>query len=195
MPYVPFPPHWPVFTPKDKLADFFESYAKMLELNVWTATKIKDSKWDASKNRWTITVERTKEPGIPETRVLHPKHVIQATGHSGDMNFPSHIPGIKDFKGDLLCHSSEFFGAKDGNGKKAIVVGCCNSGHDIAQGYFEKGYDVTMVQRSSTCVISSKSLLKLGLAGLYDEQGPPVEDADMTFWSVPSFVLKSIQYV
>ncbi|KAH7346631.1 dimethylaniline monooxygenase (N-oxide forming) [Rhexocercosporidium sp. MPI-PUGE-AT-0058] len=193
MPYVNFPPHWPIFTPKDKLADFFETYAKLLELNVWTSTTIKESTWDASKKRWTVVVERTKEPGVSETRVLHPKHIIQATGHSGEMNFPAHIPGIKDFKGDRLCHSSQFTGAKmDGQGKKAIVVGCCNSGHDIAQDYFEKGYDVTMVQRSSTCVVSSESILKIGLAGLYDEQGPPVEDADLAFWSIPSSVLKSI---
>lgn len=36
LPYVPIPSHWPVFTPKDKLAEWFESYAKLLELNVWT---------------------------------------------------------------------------------------------------------------------------------------------------------------
>jgi cation diffusion facilitator CzcD-associated flavoprotein CzcO len=81
----------------------------------------------------------------------------------------------------------------DGKGKNAIVVGCCNSGHDIAQDFYEKGYDVTMIQRSSTCVISSKSILEIGLAGLYDEQGPPVEDADVAFWSIPASVLKSIQ--
>ncbi|KAI9054438.1 hypothetical protein LZ554_001600 [Drepanopeziza brunnea f. sp. 'monogermtubi'] len=193
MPYVDFPPHWPIFTPKDKLAEFFEIYAKLLELNVWTSTTIKESKWDASKKQWSVLVEREKQPGIMETRVIHPKHIIQATGHSGEKNFPSHIPGISDFKGDRLCHSSEFTGAKlSGIGKKAIVVGCCNSGHDIAQDYFEKGYDVTMVQRSSTCVISSESLLKIGLAGLYEEAAPPVEDADVVFWSIPASVLKSI---
>jgi cation diffusion facilitator CzcD-associated flavoprotein CzcO len=194
MPYLNFPSSWPIFTPKDKLAEFFESYAKLLELNVWTSTNIKSSSWDPSKSRWTVVLERRKADGIIETRTLHPKHIIQATGHSGEKNFPSHTPGISDFKGDLLCHSSEFPGAKmNGKGKKAIVVGCCNSGHDIAQDYFEKGYDVTMVQRSSTCVISSKAILAIGLAGLYDEQGPPVEDADVTFWSIPSAVLKGIQ--
>ncbi|CAL3962655.1 unnamed protein product [Diplocarpon coronariae] len=194
LPYVNFPPHWPIFTPKDKLADFFETYTKLLELNVWTSTTIKDSKWDESQRQWTVVVERTTEPGVSELRILHPKHIIQATGHSGEKNFPSHIPGIADFKGDRLCHSSEFTGAKlNGSGKKAIVVGCCNSGHDIAQDYFEKGYDVTIVQRSSTCVISSEALLKIGLAGLYEEQGPPVEDADVMFWSIPSSVLKSLQ--
>lgn len=193
MPYLNFPPHWPIFTPKDKLAEFFECYAKLLELNVWTKTTIKESKWDASKKQWTVVVERAKEPGVSETRVLHPKHIIQATGHSGEKNFPSYIPGISEFKGDRLCHSSEFLGAKpNGNGKKAVVVGCCNSGHDIAQDFFEKGYDVTMVQRSSTCVISSKAILDIGLAGLYDEQGPPVEDADLAFWSIPTPVLKNI---
>lgn len=193
MPYINFPPHWPVFTPKDKLAGFFETYAQLLELNVWMRTTIKSSSWDATKKRWTVMVERRKEPGIVETRILHPKHIIQATGHSGEKNFPSHIPGISDFKGDRLCHSSEFTGANmEGRGKKALVVGCCNSGHDIAQDFYEKGYDVTMIQRSSTCVISSKAILDIGLAGLYDEQGPPVEDADVAFWSIPSSVLKSI---
>ena len=79
-----------------------------------------------------------------------------------------------------------------GNGKRAVVVGCCNSGHDIAQDYYEKGYDVTMVQRSSTCVMSSDSLLNIGLAGLYEEHGPPIEDADLIFWSIPTTVLKTI---
>lgn len=32
-------------------------------------------------------------------------------------------------------------------GKKAIGVGCCNSGHDIAQDFYENGYDTTIVQR------------------------------------------------
>jgi hypothetical protein len=41
-------------------------------------------------------------------------------------------------------------------------------------------------------VISSTAILEIGLAGLYDEQGPPVEDADVAFWSIPSSVLKSI---
>ncbi|TVY34439.1 putative indole-3-pyruvate monooxygenase [Lachnellula subtilissima] len=193
MPYVHFPPHWPIFTPKDKLAGFFETYSQLLELNIWMSTTIKSSKWDTTKKRWDVVLERRKEPGIVETRVLHPKHIIQATGHSGEKDFPSNIPGISNFKGDRLCHSSEFSGAKmEGKGKKAIVVGCCNSGHDIAQDFFEKGYDVTMIQRSSTCVISSKAILEIGLAGLYDEQGPPVEDADVAFWSIPSSVLKSI---
>jgi thioredoxin reductase len=193
LPYIPFPPHWPVFTPKDKLGDWFESYVKHLELNVWTSTKLTSSSWDESKQQWTVSVERTLPDGSVETRTFHPKHIIQATGHSGKKNWPS-IKGMDTFKGSRLCHSSEFSGAKpDSKGKKAIVVGCCNSGHDIAQDFYEKGYDVTIVQRSTTCVISSESITDIGLKGLYDEDGPPTEDADLILWSFPSELMKADQ--
>jgi cation diffusion facilitator CzcD-associated flavoprotein CzcO len=72
LPYIPFPESWPVFTPKDKLGDWFESYVKLLELNVWTQTSIAQSSWDEAAGKWTISLHRTKGEKI-ETRVLHPK--------------------------------------------------------------------------------------------------------------------------
>jgi len=193
LPIINFPSSWPVFTPKDKLAAWFESYASNLELNVWTKTEIKSNSWDESKKTWTVTVERTNPDGSKEERTFHPHHVIQATGHSGKMNFPN-IKGMDNFKGDRLCHSSQFPGADpNGKGKKAIVVGSCNSGHDLCHTYYENGYDVTMVQRSSTCVVSSKAITQIALGGLYDENGPPVEDADVWLHGTPSAVLKSMQ--
>ncbi|KAF2625670.1 FAD/NAD(P)-binding domain-containing protein [Macroventuria anomochaeta] len=192
MPYLSFPAHWPIFTPKDKLADFFEAYVQLLELNVWTETTLSSPTWDEEKQQWNITLHRRQEDGTLTNRIIHPKHVIQASGHSGKKNFPQ-MEGIPNFQGDRLCHSSEFTGAKDGRGKKAIVVGSCNSGHDIAQDFYEKGYDITMVQRSSTCVVSSKAIVEIGLKGLYDEDSPPVEDADLWLHGLPMELLKAQQ--
>lgn len=190
MPYLPFPSTWPIFTPKDKLAEFFESYAKLLELNVWTRTEIKSSSWDESRKQWTVVVERRKEDGSVDTRTLHPHHVIQATGHSGKKNAPS-FKGMECFKGSRICHSSEFDGADpNSKGKKAVVIGSCNSAHDIAQDYYEKGWEVTMVQRSTTCVVSSDSIVNIGLKGLYEEGGPPTEDSDIFLWSIPPALFK-----
>ncbi|EKV07742.1 Flavin-binding monooxygenase-like protein [Penicillium digitatum PHI26] len=78
-------------------------------------------------------------------------------------------------------------------GKKTIVVGSCNSANDIAQDFVERGYDVTMVQRSSTCVVSSDSTLNIAFKGLYDATGPPTEDADLYPWSIPSRLFKAQQ--
>ncbi|KAI0177562.1 hypothetical protein BJ166DRAFT_26200 [Pestalotiopsis sp. NC0098] len=196
MPYLEFPKFWPIYTPKDKLAGYFKAYAEMLELNIWTRTSIAATKWDESKPEWTVQLRRQLPNGSVESRVMHPKHVVQATGHSGKKNQPD-FPGWDSFKG-VICHSSEFKGAgkydKDNNhkGKKAVVVGSCNSAMDICQAYFEEGYDVTMVQRSSTAIIGADTIKNLLLGKLYSEDGPPIEDADMMIWGWPTEVFKAI---
>lgn len=195
LPYMPFPPTWPIFTPKDKLGDWLESYASFLELNFWTRTNLTSSSWNDTSKTWTITVERQNQDGSKETRTFSPHHVILATGHSGKKNFPE-IKGMNLFAGDRLCHSSEFSGAlslPENTTKRAVVVGCCNSGHDIAQDFYEKGYDVTMVQRSSTLVVSSNAIMSVYVKGLFDEDGPALADADLFIQSFPAEVFKNIQ--
>ncbi|KAK5662687.1 hypothetical protein OQA88_8603 [Cercophora sp. LCS_1] len=192
LPYFPFPDFWPIFTPKDKVADWFAAYADFLELNVWMKSELVSASWDGAVGQWTATIKRTRPDGQSETRTLRPKHIIQATGHSGKPYIPQ-IPGIDTFQG-TTCHSSEFPGAQESDApRKAVVVGACNSSHDICQDYFEKGHSVTMVQRSTTCVLSSDAALRVHLAVLYEENSPPVEDADIFTWSFPSAVLKSVQ--
>ncbi|MCJ1405129.1 hypothetical protein MMC11_008355 [Xylographa trunciseda] len=192
MPYLHFPSNWPIFTPKDKLAEWFEIYAKVMELNVWCSTSITASSWDENTRSWTVELERNKN-GSKESRTIHPRHVIQATGASGEPYFPSNIEGLADFRGDRLVHSSKFDGPQaHAKGKKAVIVGSCNSAHDIAQDYLEYGYEVTMVQRSSTLVITSQSLIDVTMKGLYSEDGPSVEDADLINYSIPNPVLKRV---
>ena len=179
MPYLPFPAHWPVFTPKDKLADWFETYVAAMELNVWTGTEFLGGDYDDEARRWTVRVRR--DDGTERT--LHPHHVVLATGMSGVPYMPE-IPGVDEFAG-TVCHSSAHVGGREYAGRRAIVVGSCNSGHDIAQDFYEQGADVTMVQRSSTYVMSSENGIAVLFAGVYEEGGPLVDDADMMFSSLP----------
>ena len=94
------------------------------------------------------------------------------------------VPGSSDFAG-VLCHSSAHISGSEFAGLRAVVVGSCNSGHDIAQDFYEHGADVTMVQRSGTYVMSSENGIAVLFAGLYEEGGPPVEDADLMLSSFP----------
>jgi cation diffusion facilitator CzcD-associated flavoprotein CzcO len=179
LPYLPFPSHWPVFTPKDKLASWFEGYAAALELDVWTGTRFDGGDYDEAARRWSVRVTRSDG----SVRVLGPAHVILATGMSGVPSVPR-ISGAEQFAG-TLCHSSAFVDGQRYTGQQALVVGCCNSGHDIAQNLYERGASVTMLQRSSTYVMSSENGIKVLFAGFYEESGPPVEDADLMFASIP----------
>lgn len=179
LPYLPFPSHWPVFSPKDKLADWFEAYADAMELNVWTGTEFLGGHYDEEAHRWTVTLRR---PGGTE-RTLNPSHVVLATGMSGVPYVPE-LAGADDFTGTIV-HSSRHSGSEGFADKTALVVGCCNSGHDIVQEFYEHGADVTMLQRSSTYVMSSENGIAVLFAGLYEEDGPPTHDADLIFASMP----------
>ena len=41
--YLPFPPNWPVFAPKDKLGDWLEMYTKVMEMYYWTRSTCKSA--------------------------------------------------------------------------------------------------------------------------------------------------------
>jgi cation diffusion facilitator CzcD-associated flavoprotein CzcO len=85
---------------------------------------------------------------------------VQATGLNGEARKPN-IRGEETFHG-VIKHSTEFSTATSKyDGKKVIVVGSGNSGHDIATDAYGHGAHVTMVQRSPTYVMSLPAALKM----------------------------------
>ena len=184
LPYLPFPDTWPTFLPKDKLAAWLEFYAETMELNVWTDTEFVGAERDEDASMWRATLRRADGT----TRVLRTPHIVFATGgHSGVPYKPS-LPGVEDFRGEVL-HSSEFTDGRPHSDKQVIVFGTGNSGHDIAQDLHANGAtSVTMIQRNPTCVVS---LVPSGtmVYAIYSE-GPPPEDVDLITAAIPYQVLK-----
>jgi putative flavoprotein involved in K+ transport len=190
LPYIPFPENWPVFAPKDKIADWLESYTKVMELNYWTGTVARHARFDEATQEWHVDVERDGQP-----LVLRPKQLVLATGMSGKPNLPD-IPGMEDFRGDQH-HSSAHPGPDAYAGKRAVVIGSNNSAFDICGALWEKGADVTMVQRSSTHIVRSDTLMEIGLGALYSEEavasGMTTEKADLVFASLPYRIMHEFQ--
>ncbi len=180
LPYLPFPDHWPIYTPKDKMGDWLESYVKVMELDYWSSASCRNAAWDADRREWTVTVERD---GKPVT--LRPKHIVMATGMSGFPEIPR-FPGAEKFRGKQH-HSSAHPGGEGWAGKRCVVVGSNNSAHDIAADLWEHGADVTMLQRSPTLVVRAETLARN--RPLYSEEavasGITTEIADLTVASMP----------
>jgi cation diffusion facilitator CzcD-associated flavoprotein CzcO len=181
MPYMPFPPTWPVYIPKDMLANWFEHYVEALELNYWTGTALTSAEYDAARKEWVVTL--TKSDG--SFRTLRPRHVVMATGASGIPIMPD-LPGMKDFKGEVM-HSGAYETGHKWAGGKALVIGTGNSAHDVAQDLHACGVETTMVQRASTHVVSLKEAQRVYL--MYAE-GPSIDDCDLLATSFPFPVLK-----
>ena len=190
LPYIPFPENWPVFAPKDKIGDWLEWYTKVMELNYWSSTTAKSARWDEAAQEWVVTVDRDGEEVV-----LRPKQLVFATGMSGKANVPF-IPGQDVFKGEQQ-HSSAHPGPDAYEGKKVVVIGSNNSAHDICAALWEHGADVTMLQRSSTHIVRSDSLMEIGLGGLYSEQavanGVTTRKADLIFASLPYKIMHEWQ--
>lgn len=168
LPYLPFPESWPVYIPKDLLADWLEAYARFLELNVWTSTRISHCTYDGARGRWAVEVERDGA-----SRMLQPAHLVFATGITGTEPRVPRIPGRERFRGRVL-HTSEYTDGAAFAGGSVLVVGTGTSGHDIAQDLHEHGARVTLVQRSSTCVVDvSTSYVAEDDRPAARESGPP----------------------
>jgi len=181
LPYMLFPPNWPTYIPKDKLANWFESYVEGMELNFWTETEFEGGSYDEKEGRWTVTLRLADG----SKRVMHPRHVVLATGVGGIASVPE-ISGLKDFAGKVM-HSSQYDDGEHWKGKRAIVIGTGNSGHDIAQDLHSSGAHVTMVQRSSTLVVSIEPSAQLVYTP-YNEG--TLDDNDLIATSMPLAVAR-----
>ncbi len=182
LPYLPFPDDWPVFAPKDKIGDWLEMYTKVMEINYWGSTTAKKARFDEARGEWEVVVDRAGQEVV-----LRPKQLVFALGVSGYPNVPK-IEGAETFLGEQH-HSSKHPGPDACKGKKVVVLGSNNSAHDICAALWENDVDVTMIQRSSTHIAPSQSLMELALGGLYSEQavasGIDHHKADLIFASVP----------
>ncbi|KAJ7164476.1 FAD/NAD(P)-binding domain-containing protein [Mycena filopes] len=178
------PESYPFFLPKDKIADFLEAYAIGQELHVWTSSTLLGAPtYDERTRRWAVKVDRAGKPVA-----LTPKHIVLATGN-GRPKVPT-WPGMDVFAGSLY-HSDNHKDAAPFKAKRVVVVGACNAGGDICRDFVDNGAaEVTMVQRSATCVISSST----AQSGLFSTAFSPtlrIEDADFQAESMPyALVLK-----
>lgn len=182
--YMPFPPNWPDYIPKDKIANWLEAYVESMEINFWTRCVFEGADYNETTQSWLARISHADG----SVRMLHPKHIVMATSVSGTPNIPN-IATIENFAGRVL-HSSQFSAGAQWRGKSVVVMGTGTSAHDICQELQANGADVTMVQRSPTLVVNVDPS-----AQLYDKtylgDGPPVEIRDLLNASVPLEVVKA----
>jgi putative flavoprotein involved in K+ transport len=183
MPYIPFPDHWPVFSPKDRIADWLEMYVRVMQLDYRASTECLHAAFE--NNTWRIELSNGETLLAP--------HLVLATGMSG---FPS-VPRIAGAFEGIACHSSGFESGELWAGKRAVVVGAGTSAHDICADLEAHGADVTMVQRAPSIVVTSEALLRHAWGRLYSEEaleaGITTDLADLTVACVPFKVLPSTQ--
>jgi putative flavoprotein involved in K+ transport len=177
-PYLPFPDHWPLYTSKDKIADWLEIYAKAMEIDFWGSTSCTGARRDDSTGEWEVTVTRGGE-----TLTLRPRQLVLATGLSGAKHVPA-IPGAERFRGRQY-HSADHRSGAGLAARRCLVIGSNNSAHDICVDLWEHGAAVTMIQRSPTIVVRADTMREGAKTLYYAQPGADIDLADLMFAAAP----------
>ena len=187
LPYMPLPEDWANFLPKDRWADWLDSYARLMNLNFWGSTEALDASFDET----TRTVGGAAASADGSVRIMHPKHVVLAVGGVGGRPRIPELPGLDEFEGEVL-HSSGFTSGVAYQGKRVLVVGSSTTAHDICLDLYHKGAYPTMAQRGPTCVVNIDEVLKFSA----DYGRLPVEEADQlrSSMSLPLMIKRAQAY-
>jgi putative flavoprotein involved in K+ transport len=176
-PFLPFPPHYPQYLPKDLLSEWLDMYARYMDLNVWTSTEFRSAKYNVQEGRWEAVVHSADG----EERELRPRHIIFATGGIGGKPYEPALPGLENFAGPVM-HSSKYKKHTAYDARKVIIVGVATSAHDIARDLVQGGIEVTMLQRGPL-VVNNVDTANLAYAG-YLDPNTPTELVDLRYGGI-----------
>lgn len=140
LPLMPWPKAAPRYPSRDEVVQYLQAYATEHRV----APRLGVAVHAISRHGDRFTVETS-------VGVMTPRFVVMATGYNGVPNLPS-VPGLESFRGTAI-HAGVYKNAAPYRGKRTLVVGCGNSGAEIALDLAEQGVDVAMVVRGPVHVI------------------------------------------
>lgn len=140
LPFSPWPREAPGYPSRQQVVDYLQRYA-----------------WEHHiEPRLGVSVQRVRRQDqrfMVETSAgpLSPRFVVVATGYNGVAVRPA-FAGLDGFAGSVK-HASEYKNAEPYLDKRTLVVGCGNSGAEIALDLAEHRVDVAMVVRGPVHVV------------------------------------------
>ena len=140
LPFSPWPREAPQYPSRDEVIRYLEAYAAQHRVAPRCRIEVRRVKRHGAR----FTVETS------EGR-LQPRTVIVATGYNGVANRPA-IPGLNEFAGTVV-HTQAYRNPLPYADTRTLVVGCGNSGAEIALDLAEHNIDVSMVVRGPVHVV------------------------------------------
>lgn len=165
LPHKPFPEHYPLYVPKEKICAYFDDYCREMGIKpVFGETVMEVKRGDAGK--WHT-----------RTAAGHSylsDRVVVCTGYNRVPNRPV-WPGMEQYSGALL-HSSEYRNGAPWKGKKVLVIGMGNTGAELAADLFEHGAEPSISIRGPVNIV------------LRDPFGRPAQRTSMLLRKLPAWL-------
>eukprot|EP00253_Pinus_taeda_P010608 PITA_10608 len=148
LPLMPFPEEYPMFVTKDQFIFYLEEYAKRFNIHPLFCQFVESASFCQETGKWHVRARGSLDNS---EREYLGRFLVVATGENSE-NFMPDISGLEDFAG-IAMHSIDYKNGKDFEGKKVLVVGCGNSGMEIALDLANNNARPTLVVRSPSHVL------------------------------------------
>ncbi len=140
LPMTPWPKAAPRYPSREQVVQYLHTYAREHKITPRLGVAVRSVK--RMGNRFAVDTS---------AGLLSPRFVVMATGGNAVPNLPS-IPGLESFVGTTI-HASAYKNAAPFRGKRTLVIGCGNSGAEIALDLAEQTVDTTMVVRGPVHIV------------------------------------------
>ncbi|CAL4955965.1 unnamed protein product [Urochloa decumbens] len=178
LPHMPYPDGTPTYVPKKEFVEYLDAYTERFAIEPRYCISVESAAYDEGARWWFVAARET----IGGTEVqLTARFLVVATGENAVGIMPE-IPGIESFSGEIV-HSSTYRAGDVYTGKRVLVVGCGNSGMEIAYDLANHGADTSIVVRSPVHIMT-KGLIRLGMTLV---QHVPVTIADFLIVTIANF--------
>jgi indole-3-pyruvate monooxygenase len=138
----PFPDSYPMYLTRDQFVSYLDDYAERFHIKPEFNTAVSKAEFLADFGIWAVSVvarpaaameHDTSGPraaAATQQYVCFAKWLVVATGENAEAFMPS-FQGHEDYKGNIM-HGSLYRNGKDFCAKKVLVVGCGNTGMEVA---------------------------------------------------------------
>ncbi|PAN43512.1 hypothetical protein PAHAL_8G241000 [Panicum hallii] len=157
LPHMSYPADAPTYIPKDQFVKYIDNYIERFDIRPKYQTAIESCSYDEGRKCW-FSVARDMKTSVVVRYTA--RFLVVASGENSAENIPV-IPGLRDFAGEAI-HSSRFRSGAAYSGKNVLVVGCGNSGMEIAYDLASHGANTSIVVRSPVHVMT-KEIIRLGM--------------------------------
>ncbi|KAL5714619.1 indole-3-pyruvate monooxygenase [Ranunculus cassubicifolius] len=158
LPHLKFPLSFPKFVPREGFIQYMDEYASKLNKKPLYKRLVQSATYDHSLKKWLIESYNTE---LGEVDIYKAQFLVVASGENSEGVIPK-FPGMDTFPGEII-HSSQYRSGVHFVGKKTLVVGCGNSGMEIAYDLWNHGVNTSIVVRNPLHILN-KEMVYIGMS-------------------------------
>ncbi|KAJ4965419.1 hypothetical protein NE237_017268 [Protea cynaroides] len=127
LPHLPYPMDTPTYISKDLFIDYLDDYEAHFNINPRYYRLVESAWYNKITKKWHVKAKNLLSNEVEE---YVSEFLVVATGENAKGFIPN-ITGLHNYEGEI-AHSSEYKNGGPFSDKDVLVVGCGNSGMEIA---------------------------------------------------------------